>query len=130
MGRLCPICNSVAKTTGVTRHNKHGDLMTYIYCPTCDKKYHVFIGDEGEVTGIVTRYSRRSKEDEDYRRKCREEVARFKMQQQEQIVKPKIKLIQKPQTENKVIEIKPVPIEEAMKTISDYFGGVDYEKFN
>lgn len=121
MKRLCPICNTISRTTGVTKRNKHNDLMTYIYCPSCEKKYHVFLGDEGQVTGIVTRYSRRSKEDEDYRRKCREEVARFKMMQQEPIVKPKLNLRQKPQNENKIIEIDPVPLDEAMKTINDYF---------
>lgn len=56
MKRICPVCKSEVRTCSGPRKNKHGDSHLYVYCSTCEKKYHVYLDQYGNVDRIVNRY--------------------------------------------------------------------------
>lgn len=132
MARLCPNCGSKVKSNKTTK-DKYGAKHTFITCPNCGLKKHVYLNDDGSIGREFMRYnSKYSKEDLDYMEDCERRNKGLGTSLRQHITncfteKPKIKLNikVKPQNEGTLIKLdpntQPPSIEELEKTFSKMF---------
>lgn len=98
MKRVCPVCGSSVKSNKTTK-DKFGAKHTFITCPNCGLKKHVYINEDGSIGRDFMKWnSKFSKEDLDYMDACRKETERFRKS-----LYPVIKIKQKPQPKTGVI---------------------------
>lgn len=118
MKRQCPKCGGPVKSNG-TRKDKFGAKHTFIYCEKCGRM-HVYLNEDGSCGREFERYNKKySREDLEYQDACRKAVEEFRAQQNNMI---KLNLRQKPKESSGIlIKIDPIPEEEGLKIIKDYF---------
>lgn len=98
MKRICPVCGSSVKSNKTTR-DKFGAKNTFITCPSCGLKKHVYINEDGSIGRDFVKWnSKYSKEDLDYQDACKKEAEKFRRR-----TNPVIKIKQKPQPQTGVI---------------------------
>lgn len=133
MLRICPVCKNEVRTVSGARKNQYGEKHLYVYCSTCNKKYHVYLDDYGNVDRLVTKYSRVPNYAQKASEQLKQEMAPTSLQAHIQSVvdgtyqepKPTIKLNlrQKPKDAEDpiIIECPPVSQEKAMENIKRFF---------